>query len=35
VGMLAAEHARRVAAIEDDDEALTVVLEALAPFVVD
>lgn len=35
VGMLAAEHARRVAAIEDDDEALSVVLDALAPFVVD
>lgn len=33
VGMLAAEHARRVAAIDDDDEALEVVLEALAPFV--
>lgn len=34
VGVLAAEHARRVAAIDDDDEALAVVLEALAPFAV-
>ena len=33
VGVLAAEHARRVAAIDDDDEALDVVLDALAPFV--
>ncbi|MEI5585268.1 MULTISPECIES: flavin monoamine oxidase family protein [unclassified Agromyces] len=32
VGMLAAEHARRVAEIDDDDEALEVVLDALAPF---
>ena len=35
VGMLAAEHARRVAAIEDDDEALAIVLEALEPFAAD
>ncbi|MGR0219809.1 FAD-dependent oxidoreductase [Agromyces sp. ZXT2-6] len=34
VGMLAAEHARRVAAVEDDDEALAIILEALAPFAV-
>ncbi|MGR2752029.1 FAD-dependent oxidoreductase [Agromyces arachidis] len=35
VGVLAAEHARRLAAIDDDDEVLSIVLEALSPFVVD